>query len=471
LATGLAALWQVDLVVLCTQGLTDEAEEAAISAAADSAEPWTFTAFSPTSLKLDTTNPLLLLCTPDNNSVAEVDLFRSPVYWLNEETAVSASLNDLPLRLDSSFFTFRVESEISTIREWYRIKRGPLIYGHYGELTGQGQLRVSSQDLWERRKDFKGAVITNSVLTWSPFMIYREDNVPSGAFHEIISFLAINFNFTIAWQRPKDGKWGGTDGTGEWNGIIGELVRREVDLSTGGLNAVQERMEVVDFTEEILRDKLTLVWLDPGLRRAPPPAVDTSAYLSVLTTNAWYTLIITIVVIAVVGALAEENLRISHSLATLKQLARQAARATMTLMQISYDTHNEEPPSLPSKVRFMATAFMSAVAFAAFSADLTAQMSVPRTAAAPDTFSKALDAGYVILCSESTSGETYLASAPPLSGAGLTYKAMKEHGWVLANFDSAPVQRLEREAKTLQRLWGPAFLLMPKKASWSPTTM
>jgi len=454
LASSLAALWHVDLVVLCTRGLTDEVEEAAVLAAAVGAEPWTFTALSPTGLNLDTTSPSLLLCSPDNDSVVAVDLFRSPVHWLNEETAVLASLNDLPLRLDGSFFTFTVENETRTLRinEWYKVKQGPPIYGNYGEQTGKGQLRISSKDLWERRKDFKGAVITNSVLTWSPFMIYGEDDVPRGAFNEIISLLAVEFNFTIAWQRPKDGKWGsrGADGTGAWNGVMGELVRREVDLCTGGLNAVQERMAAVDFTEEVLRDKLTLVWFDPTLRPTPPPSVDASAYLSVLTTKAWCMLISAILVIAVVGALAEENLHMFNSLATLKQVARQAARATMTLVQISYDTCDDKPFSLASKVRFMTTAFMGFVAYAAWSADLTAQMSVPSPTTAPDTFKKALDAGYVILCSASTGGDTYLASASPTSGAALAYAAMKKHGWRLANDNGiAPVNRLEREAKTL----------------------
>ena len=47
----------------------------------------------------------------------------------------------------------------------------------------------------------------------------------AGFFIEPMKYLAKKLNFTIQFIYSVDGKWGGQDGDGVWNGMIGMLVR------------------------------------------------------------------------------------------------------------------------------------------------------------------------------------------------------------------------------------------------------
>lgn len=50
-----------------------------------------------------------------------------------------------------------------------------------------------------------------------------------------------------------DGKFGSVDDSGTWNGIVGMLIRKEVDVALTDYYVSQERNEVVDFSYSIMQ--------------------------------------------------------------------------------------------------------------------------------------------------------------------------------------------------------------------------
>ena len=51
----------------------------------------------------------------------------------------------------------------------------------------------------------------------------------------------------------EDGEWGILK-NGSWNGMIGALVRREIDIATGAITVITDRSNVVDFSITIFNE-------------------------------------------------------------------------------------------------------------------------------------------------------------------------------------------------------------------------
>jgi len=55
-------------------------------------------------------------------------------------------------------------------------------------------------------------------------------------------------NFTYELRIVKDGKFGAKDSNGNWDGMVGELVRHEADLVVSGLTILLSRERAVEFS-------------------------------------------------------------------------------------------------------------------------------------------------------------------------------------------------------------------------------
>ena len=66
-------------------------------------------------------------------------------------------------------------------------------------------------------------------------------------------------NFTYTLVRPPDGKWGVSDDSGNWNGMLGMVKRNEVDFALGPFGVISEREEACDFTYPVVIDYWTTI--------------------------------------------------------------------------------------------------------------------------------------------------------------------------------------------------------------------
>ena len=65
---------------------------------------------------------------------------------------------------------------------------------------------------------------------------------------DVLDILRFDLNFTYTIREPEDKKYGTKLPNGSWNGIIGELQRRNADVGLCGLAVTEQRSKVVDFT-------------------------------------------------------------------------------------------------------------------------------------------------------------------------------------------------------------------------------
>ncbi|XP_068250122.1 probable glutamate receptor [Palaemon carinicauda] len=66
--------------------------------------------------------------------------------------------------------------------------------------------------------------------------------------------LTTSMNFTYTLRRPPDGAFGYSFPNGSWSGMIGLLVRKEIDFAIGPFNLIYARARVVDYTMPLMID-------------------------------------------------------------------------------------------------------------------------------------------------------------------------------------------------------------------------
>jgi ionotropic glutamate receptor len=81
---------------------------------------------------------------------------------------------------------------------------------------------------------------------------------------ELIDLLAQNLEFNYTFQLQEDGSYGSLNKeTGEWNGLIGEIVEGRVDLAITDLTITAERQSAVDFTEPWMYLGISIIFKKP----------------------------------------------------------------------------------------------------------------------------------------------------------------------------------------------------------------
>ncbi|XP_065103886.1 probable glutamate receptor [Paramisgurnus dabryanus] len=100
---------------------------------------------------------------------------------------------------------------------------------------------------------------------------------------DLLSALSKKLNFKYDIQLVKDGRYGITDESGHWNGMIGEIVRGEADIAVAPLTLTAKREAVVDMTKPFMQTGLSFI-----LRK--DQASDESQFFSLLnlfSTEMW----------------------------------------------------------------------------------------------------------------------------------------------------------------------------------------
>ncbi|XP_042877543.1 glutamate receptor 1-like [Penaeus japonicus] len=83
-----------------------------------------------------------------------------------------------------------------------------------------------------------------------------------GPVADFLRLLANSLNFTYTLVNG-DGYFGAPIGDGKWNGMIGMLKRREIDIALGPFAMSHERRQVADFTIPLLMEKMKIMVMRP----------------------------------------------------------------------------------------------------------------------------------------------------------------------------------------------------------------
>lgn len=87
-------------------------------------------------------------------------------------------------------------------------------------------------------------------LQQHPFII-RDPSAPKGFSGYCIDLIEeirriVNFDYEI--ETVADGKFGNMDESGNWNGIVKQLMDKKADIGLGSMSVMAERENVIDFT-------------------------------------------------------------------------------------------------------------------------------------------------------------------------------------------------------------------------------
>ena len=144
-----------------------------------------------------------------------------------------------------------------------------------------------------------GVNLVNSVMSYSKASIVVRDaggKITSikGILPQILKNLEWALNFSTTLVAPPDSKWG-TRVNATWNGIVGQLVRREADLSSGGLSQSPERGKAVDFSTPVIDYINTLIAPVP---KQQATVADKSVHTESFTPRGWIGIVATLTTLA-----------------------------------------------------------------------------------------------------------------------------------------------------------------------------
>ncbi|KAK8407421.1 hypothetical protein O3P69_002150 [Scylla paramamosain] len=133
----------------------------------------------------------------------------------------------------------------------------------------------------------RGAVVTVTAEHWRPYTIVAPGGEGcqrvSGPMGAILAVLAHTLNFTCRVVSPPDAVWGSQLPNGSWTGMIGQVVRQEVDLGLGPFGMIYSRTKAVDFSTLISFEARSI------LSRKGTPEINPWGFLFPLTGTVWGT--------------------------------------------------------------------------------------------------------------------------------------------------------------------------------------
>ncbi|CAG2211131.1 GRID1 [Mytilus edulis] len=144
---------------------------------------------------------------------------------------------------------------------WEKKSRRLSIVG-YTKLSGS--LLTMKEFFPNSKMGFNKRKFLVSTLPWKPFVNFNEKtNTYTGFTMDLLQHLALALNFTYEITRPLDGKWGSQMENGSWNGLIGHLERRDVDLVAAPLTMTIQRENAVDFAIPYYYDSAAILLKKP----------------------------------------------------------------------------------------------------------------------------------------------------------------------------------------------------------------
>merc|ERR1711994_1035183 len=114
----------------------------------------------------------------------------------------------------------------------------------------------------DAKKPFRISVVQNK-----PWIMLKEDSSNrvgndryEGFFVDMLDKLAAMFNVNFELQEQADGRYGGRDESGNWNGMIGSVISETADLAVGDITITSGREQAVDFSVPFLQTGITILY-------------------------------------------------------------------------------------------------------------------------------------------------------------------------------------------------------------------
>jgi ionotropic glutamate receptor len=93
-------------------------------------------------------------------------------------------------------------------------------------------------------------------------------------------------NFTYLIYQVEDNKYGVQNDQGEWNGLVGELIKGKADVALASLTINLSRSKVIDLSKPFLNLGLSILF-----KRPEPKAPKMFSFMKPLSPDIWVTMI------------------------------------------------------------------------------------------------------------------------------------------------------------------------------------
>ncbi|CAG9782113.1 unnamed protein product [Diatraea saccharalis] len=146
--------------------------------------------------------------------------------------------------------------------------------------------------------DTNRTYIVTSILQ-EPYLMLRTEHMPNdenlhGFLKDLTDIIAKKMGIKYELRLVKDDKYGSETPSG-WNGMIGEIIRKEAHIAVAPLGITAERERVVDFSEPFLSIDAPVPY-----KRVPKQFSDTFSFLKPLSKEIWLCVLFSFFAVSIV---------------------------------------------------------------------------------------------------------------------------------------------------------------------------
>ena len=337
----------------------------------------------------------------------------------------------VPLRFDNDIFFYKsMSSGRFVVFEAYAIKGGSPVTAEILRYS-EGELEMSKEtpqmNLPSKRSDLRGTAIN---IAWVGYAAHLN----AGRNFDILSELQSKLNFTINNIPPKDKSWGAKRKNGTWNGLVGMLIEKKIDMTFGwaggSMMITPKRAEVVDYLWS--DDFVTITLLGS---RSSKPRLDIWSFANIFPLTAWLTTFSLIFV----GALC-------FTMSSHESLPQGMALTLRFSLQMPYKI---PAISIASKILILVMALSFKIIFIYYTCTLKAIMTSESQPINIRSFEDVVTQGFTVMTRQfGTKPYDILANAPNGSAMKQIYGSDMHFIIYEENEDNA-MQRLKGDFKTL----------------------
>lgn len=116
-----------------------------------------------------------------------------------------------------------------------------------------------------------GKVFKITAVLHKPWLMLKDDSSNrsgndryEGYLVDLLDALAKKLHVNYELQLQQDGKYGMKDESGEWQGMIGSVMRGDADLAVGDITITAEREKAVDFSLPFMQTGITILYTQPS---------------------------------------------------------------------------------------------------------------------------------------------------------------------------------------------------------------
>ncbi|XP_030379400.1 glutamate receptor ionotropic, kainate 2 [Scaptodrosophila lebanonensis] len=256
-----------------------------------------------------------------------------------------------------------------------------------GEWTPQGHLNITEPSLFFDSGSMNVTLVVITILETPYVMMHYEKNFTGnerfyGFCVDILETISHEVGFDYILDLVPDRKYGAKDPeTGQWNGMVAQLMKYKADLAVGSMTITYARESVIDFTKPFMNLGISILFKIPTSEPTRlfsfmnPLAIEIWIYVLA----AYFLVSITMFVVAKVSPIEWraihpcdlENITISNQFS----ISNSFWFTIGTLMQQGSDIH---PKAISTRIISGIWWFFSLIIVASYTANLAAFLTVER---------------------------------------------------------------------------------------------